>query len=144
MLHRWTVRGAERFTLPGAQQRHAHLEGRALYDAESSAFLDRFLGAVAGAAARRLTDEAPRASTARSRRMRRRRIADCEATCRMQRANREPAVKPNEMLDSLSQFEPYLVTGCGHGGWQAACDRDRKLIFRFCCNQLDQDGEGDC
>ncbi len=44
MLHRWTVRGAERFALPGAQQRHAHLEGRALYDAESSAFLDRFLG----------------------------------------------------------------------------------------------------
>ncbi len=43
MMHRWTVRGAERFALPGAQQRHAHLEGRALYDAESSAFLDRFL-----------------------------------------------------------------------------------------------------
>ncbi|SHF62964.1 GMP synthase (glutamine-hydrolysing) [Kaistia soli DSM 19436] len=44
MMHRWTVRGAERFTLPGAQDRGAHLEGRALYDAESSAFLDRFLG----------------------------------------------------------------------------------------------------
>ena len=44
MMHRWTTRGAERFTLPGAQQRTAHLEGRALYDAESSAFLDRFLG----------------------------------------------------------------------------------------------------
>ena len=44
MMHRWTVRGAERFSLPGAQQRHAHLEGRSLYDAESSAFLDHFLG----------------------------------------------------------------------------------------------------
>jgi GMP synthase (glutamine-hydrolysing) len=43
MMHRWTTRGAERFSLPGAQQRHDHLEGRALYDAESSAFLDRFL-----------------------------------------------------------------------------------------------------
>jgi GMP synthase (glutamine-hydrolysing) len=43
MMNRWTTRGAERFTLPGAQGRHAHLEGRALYDAESSAFLDRFL-----------------------------------------------------------------------------------------------------
>lgn len=43
MMHRWTTRGAERFGLPGAQQRHEHLEGRALYDFQSSAFLDAFL-----------------------------------------------------------------------------------------------------
>jgi GMP synthase (glutamine-hydrolysing) len=43
MMHRWTTRGAERFGQPGAQPRHHHLEGRALYDAQSSAFLDAFL-----------------------------------------------------------------------------------------------------
>jgi GMP synthase (glutamine-hydrolysing) len=43
MMNRWTTRGAERFALPGAQGRHQHLEGRALYDAESARFLDRFL-----------------------------------------------------------------------------------------------------
>lgn len=43
MMHRWTTRGAERFELPGAQPRHLHLEGRALYDAQSLAFLDAFL-----------------------------------------------------------------------------------------------------
>jgi GMP synthase (glutamine-hydrolysing) len=43
MMHRWTTRGAERFGLPGAQPRHHHLEGRALYDVQSSAFLDAFL-----------------------------------------------------------------------------------------------------
>ncbi len=44
MMQRWAMRGADRFKLPGAQERNAHLEGRALYDAESSAFpLDRFL-----------------------------------------------------------------------------------------------------
>jgi len=43
MMHRWTTRGAERFELPGAQPRHHHLEGRALYDFQSSAFLDAFL-----------------------------------------------------------------------------------------------------
>lgn len=44
MMHRWTTHGAERFELPGAQPRHQHLEGRALYDVQSSAFLDAFLG----------------------------------------------------------------------------------------------------
>jgi len=43
MMHRWTTRGAERFGLPGAQPRHHHLEGRALYDVQSLAFLDAFL-----------------------------------------------------------------------------------------------------
>jgi GMP synthase (glutamine-hydrolysing) len=43
MMFRWTTRGAERFALPGAQPRHHHLEGRAVYDVESSRFLDDFL-----------------------------------------------------------------------------------------------------
>ncbi|MCX5495030.1 glutamine amidotransferase [Kaistia dalseonensis] len=43
MMVRWTTRGAERFSLPGAQERRHHIEGRALYDVESSAFLDAFL-----------------------------------------------------------------------------------------------------
>jgi GMP synthase (glutamine-hydrolysing) len=33
MMHRWVVRGAHRFDLPGAQTGDKHLEGRFLYDA---------------------------------------------------------------------------------------------------------------
>lgn len=43
MLHRWTTRGAERFELPGAQGRPHHFEGRALYDAQTRLWLERFL-----------------------------------------------------------------------------------------------------
>ncbi len=43
MMHRWTVRGAERFTLPGAQHGRLHLDARALHDAATSRFLDDFL-----------------------------------------------------------------------------------------------------
>ncbi|MCC2111472.1 MAG: glutamine amidotransferase [Hyphomicrobiales bacterium] len=43
MLHRWTVRGAPRMQMPGAQDRRAHFDGRALYDADIKAWLDRFL-----------------------------------------------------------------------------------------------------
>ena len=32
MMHRWTVKGAERMKLPGAQNRRDHFAGRALYD----------------------------------------------------------------------------------------------------------------
>jgi GMP synthase (glutamine-hydrolysing) len=43
MLHRWTVRGAPRLELPGAQPRAAHFKGRGRYDEDISAWLDRFL-----------------------------------------------------------------------------------------------------
>jgi GMP synthase (glutamine-hydrolysing) len=43
MMHRWTTTGAERFKLPGAQPRDQHMEGRAVYDAQTSRFLDGFL-----------------------------------------------------------------------------------------------------
>jgi GMP synthase (glutamine-hydrolysing) len=45
MMHRWVVRGAHRFELPGAQVGRAHLDGRLLHDAAlrlwMTAFLDR-------------------------------------------------------------------------------------------------------
>jgi len=43
MMYRWTVKGAERLALPGAQQRREHLEGRLLYDAAVQKWLDAFL-----------------------------------------------------------------------------------------------------
>lgn len=43
MLHRWTVRGAPRMRQPCAQNRRAHFDGRAIYDAASAAWLHRFL-----------------------------------------------------------------------------------------------------
>lgn len=43
MVHRWTTRGGDRLADPGAQQRRAHLEGRYLYDHQTSEWLDRFL-----------------------------------------------------------------------------------------------------
>ncbi|MDX3927573.1 MAG: glutamine amidotransferase [Shinella sp.] len=45
MMHRWVVRGAHRFELPGAQVGRAHIDGRLIYDAAlrlwMTAFLDR-------------------------------------------------------------------------------------------------------
>lgn len=43
MLHRWTVRGAERLDLPGAQPRRSHFEGRAVHDPPLRRWLDEFL-----------------------------------------------------------------------------------------------------
>ena len=43
MMHRWTVKGAERMKLPGAQNRRDHFAGRALYDPPLNAWLERFL-----------------------------------------------------------------------------------------------------
>ena len=42
-MHRWTVRGAHRFVLPGAQVREAHLAGHLLHDGPVRSWLDRFL-----------------------------------------------------------------------------------------------------
>lgn len=43
MMHRWVVRGAHRFELPGAQIGKAHLDGRMLYDAPLKAWLRALL-----------------------------------------------------------------------------------------------------
>ncbi|MFO1088932.1 MAG: glutamine amidotransferase [Hyphomicrobiales bacterium] len=43
MVHRWTARAAHRFSLPGAQDRDAHLEGRLIHDHAVEQWLDRFL-----------------------------------------------------------------------------------------------------
>jgi len=43
MMHKWTVRGAARFQLPGAQNREQHFKGRARYDAPLKAWLYQFL-----------------------------------------------------------------------------------------------------
>jgi len=43
MMHRWTVRAAHRFALPGAQPREAHLEGRLIHDHAVDHWLDLFL-----------------------------------------------------------------------------------------------------
>jgi GMP synthase (glutamine-hydrolysing) len=43
MMHRWTVRAAHRFVLPGAQPREAHLEGRLIHDHAVDHWLDQFL-----------------------------------------------------------------------------------------------------
>lgn len=48
MMHRWSVRGAHRFELPGAQQGHQHLSGRLLHDAELLTWLRLFLDRVFG------------------------------------------------------------------------------------------------
>jgi GMP synthase (glutamine-hydrolysing) len=42
-MHRWTVLGAHRFAMPGAQQRHQHLESNLLHDAAVKDWLVRFL-----------------------------------------------------------------------------------------------------
>jgi GMP synthase (glutamine-hydrolysing) len=43
MVCRWTVRGAHRFSLHGAQDRERHIEGRYLYDAATRRWLHDFL-----------------------------------------------------------------------------------------------------
>jgi len=43
MVHRWTVRAAHRFSLPGAQPREAHLEGRLIHDHAVDQWLELFL-----------------------------------------------------------------------------------------------------
>ena len=43
MMNRWTVRGAERLSLPGAQPRRNHFHGRGIHDVLTRAWLDRFL-----------------------------------------------------------------------------------------------------
>ena len=42
-MHRWTVLGAHRFVLPGAQQRNEHLDANLIHDAPVKAWLERFL-----------------------------------------------------------------------------------------------------
>ena len=46
MMHRWAVRGAHRFVLPGAQQGRAHLDGRLVYDAALLDWLKQFLNRI--------------------------------------------------------------------------------------------------
>ncbi len=43
MMYRWTTRGAERMTMPGAQGRRAHFEGRAVHDVHILRWLENFL-----------------------------------------------------------------------------------------------------
>lgn len=43
MLHRWTVRGAARLHMPGAQRRGDHFEGRSVHDPEIRRWLEDFL-----------------------------------------------------------------------------------------------------
>ena len=43
MMHRWVVRGAHRFELPGAQIGRAHLDGRMIYDAALRRWMASFL-----------------------------------------------------------------------------------------------------
>lgn len=50
MLCKWTVKGSERMLLPGAQNRAQQFEGRLLYDAAVSRFLDDFLNLWIGTA----------------------------------------------------------------------------------------------
>ncbi len=50
MMHRWTVRGAERMKIRGAQQRRDHFAGRALYDPAVKRWLADFLDLWIGTA----------------------------------------------------------------------------------------------
>lgn len=58
MMHRWTVRGAERLDLPGAQARARHFEGRSVYDPEVRRWLEGFLTRWLGTDARRCREAA--------------------------------------------------------------------------------------
>ena len=42
-MHRWTVLGAHRFVMPGAQDREAHLDGNLVHDGSVRAWLSGFL-----------------------------------------------------------------------------------------------------
>lgn len=46
MMHRWAVRGAHRFDLPGAQYGRQHLDGRMVHDAALLDWLKQFLDRV--------------------------------------------------------------------------------------------------
>ena len=46
MMHRWTVRAAHRFVLPGAQGARDHLEGRLLYDRPVFSWLNAFIDRI--------------------------------------------------------------------------------------------------
>lgn len=50
MMHRWVVRGAHRFDLPGAQAGRDHLEGRMIWDVRLRSWLVEFLDRVFGPA----------------------------------------------------------------------------------------------
>lgn len=50
MMMKWTVKGAHRMVLPGAQDRAAHIRGRLRHDAAISAWLDAFLDVWIGTA----------------------------------------------------------------------------------------------
>ena len=63
MVCRWTVRGAERLALPGAQDRARQIEGRLLHDPHVSSWLDAFIDHWLGS---------ERVRAARPRRLRRR------------------------------------------------------------------------
>jgi GMP synthase (glutamine-hydrolysing) len=52
MMNRWTIRGAHRFTLNGAQERDSHIEGRYMYDAAVRRWLCEFLDLWIGPAKR--------------------------------------------------------------------------------------------
>ncbi len=43
MMCKWSVKGAERMSLPGAQNRRQHLDGRLIYDEPVKKWLDQFL-----------------------------------------------------------------------------------------------------
>jgi len=43
MMHKWVVKGAHRFVLPGAQPGRDHLHGRMMWDLKLKAWLDGFL-----------------------------------------------------------------------------------------------------
>jgi GMP synthase (glutamine-hydrolysing) len=66
MMCRWTTRGHERMTLPNAQQRHQHFEGRILHDAACKAwlsdFMDHWLNPRAPAAPRATSQRRPTGS----------------------------------------------------------------------------------
>ena len=48
MMHRWVVRGAHRFELPGAQPGRDHLGGRMIWDMQLKRWLGDFLELVFG------------------------------------------------------------------------------------------------
>ena len=52
MMHRWVVRGAHRFELPGAQPGRDHLGGRLIWDMHLKRWLGEFLHLVFGGKAR--------------------------------------------------------------------------------------------
>ena len=56
MMHRWTTRGAARMELPGAQNRRAHFDGRAVHDVEIVRWLENFLDLWIGTDPRRAAE----------------------------------------------------------------------------------------